>query len=105
MENKKRRYFPDEFKRQAVERVETSGLSVMNVAAELGVHETQLRRWMHQHGRSGTGPARRPATQAQGPSPADLAAENARLRRELHRARTEREILKKAALIFGTATR
>ena len=42
MEKKKRRYFPDEFKRQAAERVETSGLSIMDVAAELGVHETQL---------------------------------------------------------------
>ena len=40
MEKKKRRYFPDEFKRQAAERVETSGLSFMDVAAELGVHET-----------------------------------------------------------------
>ena len=97
MEKKKRRYFPDEFKRQAVERVETSGLSIMNIAAELGVHETQLRRWIRQFGKSGTGPARRPNTQAQGPSPADLAAENARLKRELQKAQTERDILKKAA--------
>jgi len=76
MEKKKRRYFPDEFKRQAAERVETSGLSIMDVATELGVHETQLRRWIRQFGKSGTGPARRPNTQAHGPSPADLAAEN-----------------------------
>ena len=75
MEKKKRRYFPDEFKRQAAERVETSGLSIMDVAAELGVHEMQLRPWIRQFGKSGTGP---PNTQAQGPSPADLAAENSR---------------------------
>lgn len=105
METKKRRYFPDEFKRQSVERAETSGLTVMDVAAELGIHESQLRRWMRQFGRSGAGPARRPFTQAQGPSPADLTAENARLRRELQKAQTERDILKKAALIFGAATR
>ena len=49
--------------------------------------------------------AGRPTTQAQGPSPADLAAENARLKRELQKAQTERDILKKAALIFGAATR
>ena len=49
--------------------------------------------------------ARRPVTQAQGPSPADLAAENARLKRELQRTQMERDILKKAALIFGTASR
>jgi transposase len=55
MEKKKRRYFPDEFKRQAVERVETSGLSIMDVAAEPGVHETQLRRWIRQFCKSGTG--------------------------------------------------
>ncbi len=105
METKKRRYFPDEFKRQAVERVETSGLSIMDVAPELGVHETQLRRWMRQFGKSGTGPARRPDMQAQGPFPADLAAENARLKRELQEAQTERDILEKAALIVGAATR
>mgnify|MGYP001026005172 CR=1 FL=1 len=105
MEKKKRRYFPDEFKRQAAERVETSGLSIMDVAAELGVHETQLRRWVRQFGTAGTGSARRPLTQAQTPSPADLAAENARLKRELQKAQTERDILKKAALIFGAATR
>ena len=63
MEKKKRRYFPDEFKRQAAERVETSGLSIMDVAAELGVHETQLRRWIRQFGKAGTGPARRPIRQ------------------------------------------
>jgi transposase len=59
MEKKKRRYFPDEFKRQAAERVETSGLSIMDVDAELGVHETQLRCWIRQFGKSGTGALRR----------------------------------------------
>ena len=106
MEKKKKRgYFPDEFERQAAERVETSGLSIRDVAAEPGVHETQLRRWIKQFGKSGTGPVRRPATQAQGPSPADVAAENARLKREIQKAEMERDILKKAALIFGAATR
>lgn len=61
---KKRRYFSDEFKRQVTERVETSGLSIMDVVAELGVHETQLRRWIRQFGRSGTGSSPRHATQA-----------------------------------------
>jgi transposase len=39
-----------------------------------------------------------------GPSPADQAAEIARLRKELERVRMERDILKRAALIFGQAT-
>ena len=80
-----------------------SGLPICGVAEELGLHETVPRRWMKQFAEPGTGSARRAVTQAQGMSPADLAAENARLKRELQRARMERDILKKAALIFGGA--
>ena len=106
MEKKKRRYFPEEFKRQAVERVETSGLPLFEVAVELGVHESQLRRWARQFGQTGALTAhRRPSREIPGPSPADLVAENARLKRELQRAQAERDILKKAALIFGAAAR
>jgi transposase len=39
------------------------------------------------------------------PAPADLAAENARLRRDLERARAERDILKKAIGIFSETPR
>jgi transposase len=69
MASRKRRHFPELFKRQAVERVRTSGLPVCRVAEELGVHETVLRRWMARFAEPGTGPARRPVTQAQGPRP------------------------------------
>lgn len=100
----KRRVFPETFKREAVDRVATSGLSVGRVATELGLHETVLRRWVMQL-RTVTGAARRPIPQAPPPSPSDLAAENARLRRENDRLRMERDILKKAALIFGSASR
>jgi transposase len=97
--------FPESFKREAVDRVVSSGLSAGKVAAELGLHETVLRRWMMQYGAQATGAAWRPTTQAPAPSPSDLAAENARLRRENERLRMERDILKKAALIFGAASR
>lgn len=40
----KRRVFPESFKREAVDRVATSGLSAEAVAIELGLHETVLRR-------------------------------------------------------------
>jgi transposase len=100
-----RRVFPEAFKREAVDRVTSSGLPVGRVAAELGLNETVLRRWVARLGGEATGPARRPITQAPGPSPADLAAENARLRRDNERLRMERDILKKAALIFGSASR
>lgn len=101
----KRRVFPETFKREAVDRVATSGLSAGAVARELGLHETVLRRWMMQYGTQAAGPARRLHTQAPVPSPSDLAAENARLRRENDHLRMERDILKKAALIFGAASR
>ena len=105
MESKKRRHFPDAFKREAVERARTSGLTIIQVAEELGLHETVLRRWMRRFDPPETGPVRHPMTQAQGPSPADVAAENARLKRELQKAEMERDILKKAALIFGKGSR
>lgn len=105
MERRQRRIFPEAFKREAVERVAMSGLSAGAVTAELGLHETVLRRWMVQFGTQATGLARRPNTQAPGPSPSDLATENARLKRENERLRMERDILKKAALIFGAASR
>jgi Transposase and inactivated derivatives len=59
-----RRVFPETFKREAVDRVVSSGLSVIAVARELGLHETVLRRWMMQFGAQATGAARRPTTQA-----------------------------------------
>jgi transposase len=46
MSERKRRVFPDVFKREAVDRVLTSGLPIGRVASDLGLHETQLRRWM-----------------------------------------------------------
>lgn len=104
---RKRREFPEAFKREAVERARASGLTIIAVARELDVHETVLRRWITRYGAPGPTPARRPAATAAagGLSPADLAAENARLKRENARLQTERDILKKAALIFGGATR
>ena len=105
MEKKKRRRFPDAFKREAVDRARTSGLTILQMAEELGLHETVLRRWIRRFDPPETGPVRRPVTQSQGPSPADLAAETARLKRELQKAEMERDILKKAALIFGKGSR
>ena len=106
MRDVKRRVFPEAFKREAVDRVASSGLSAGAVARELGLHETVLRRWMAQFSTvQATGTPRRPNTQAVAASPSDLVAENARLRRENERLRMERDILKKAALIFVAASR
>ena len=100
----RRRVFPDSFKREAVEKVAISGLSTAMIAAELGVHETMLRRWMLQFPSAGdirTGHDRQPALTPCSAS-ADLVAENARLRAEVERLRDDRETLKKAlAILFA----
>ncbi len=106
MEMKKRRYFPDEFKREAVERAKTSGLSVMSVAAELGIARDAVAPldaavWRIGDGLCGGAPSRR-----RGPVPGRPGGgERPACRRELQKAQMERDILKKAALIFGAASR
>jgi transposase len=110
---RKRRSFPDAFKLEAVSAVR-GGRRVSAVAAELGLPDRLVRGWLRwAEGRevavSGApAPPARPGAPAParrvGPSPADQAAEIARLRRENERLRMERDILKRAALIFGQAT-
>src|ERR1051325_1349303 len=100
-----RRVFPERFKREAVDRVASSGLPVGRVAAELGLNETVLRRWVARLGGEATGPSPRPPMQTPGPAAAHRGPGVARLRRENERLRMERDILKKAALIFGSASR
>jgi transposase len=108
---KRRRSFPDVFKLEAVGAIR-GGRSVSQVAAALGLPDRLVRSWRRwaegRAGGSGGAPAP-PQLQAMparrvGPSPAEQAAEIARLRRELDRVRMERDILKRAALIFGQAT-
>src|SRR3982751_6175339 len=104
--NRQRRVFPDAFKLEAVAAVQ-GGRSVSQVAAELGLPDRLVRgwlRWAEGRGTAGSGPAApppagEPAMPARrvGPSPADQAAEIARLGRELDRVRMERDILKRAA--------
>jgi transposase len=96
-----RREFTDEFKREAVALWETSGRLQTNVARELGIQPSMLRRWQVRP-RGGSRPPPSPVTVRANatplstmPSPADQAAEIARLRRELERTRMERDILKK----------
>src|SRR3982074_1191066 len=90
-----RRQFTDEFKREAVGLLTSSGRPLSQIAQELGIAASRLRAWRNRSDGGHAGSPRRPNTQAAIPhAGADLAAENARLRRENERLRMEREILK-----------
>jgi transposase len=102
MKRRERRSFTDDYKRQAVDLVASSGRPIGSVANELGLRDSVLRRWVENRG-AGREPAaatRRPITQAALPS-ADQAAEISRLQRENERLRMERDILKKSIAIFA----
>ncbi len=105
MEKAKRRSFTEDYKRQAAELVASSGRSIGSVAADLGLAQTVLRKWVNAFSVPGPSAApRRPITQAALPT-ADQASEIAKLKRENERLRMERDILKKSIAIFaGTRT-
>jgi transposase len=85
--------YPEEFRREAVRLLRSSGKSVPQLASELGVSPQSLRNWAGQldvdEGR------------AAGLS-SDERDELRRLRREVKTLAEEREILKKAAAFFAS---
>ncbi len=91
----KRRRFDAAFKAEAVRLVTHGGLTQSQVARQLGVDAKRIAQWKKQMQQHGT-PER--AFPGQGH---DHDAELARLRREVATLRMERDILKKAALIFA----
>ena len=103
---KARREFSSEFKREAVALLEGGGRPQMRIAAELGIQPSMLRSWRAiQNGMPARPPAGQTATVGQVASPADLASETARLRRELERTRMERDVPRKAIGIFAEMPR
>lgn len=78
------RKYDEEFKREAVKKIH-DGQSVASVARELGCAESLLHKW------------KRDAVEASSDSEKEVIA----LRRKLREVEMERDILKKAALIFG----
>jgi transposase len=100
-----RRQFTDEFKREAVGLLASSGRPVLQIANELGISPSMLRNWRHRSEGRDAGSARH-AIPASAPHPAsDPASEIFRLRRENDRLRMERDILKKAVAIFSEPPR
>ncbi len=83
-----RRKYDEAFKKQAVALVQTSGRSLNQVAAELGVSHWNLRDWREIYGPRST--------------PAQLSEQLEGLRRELAEVREQRDALKKALGILST---
>ena len=99
-----RRHFTDEFKREAVALLVSSGRPLSRIASELGVSPSMLRNWRNGSGGREAGSARHPIPASAPHSAPDPAAEISRLRRENDRLRTERDILKKAVLSVEEVT-
>lgn len=90
-----RRVFSREFKAEAVRLVVERGVKVKQAAKDLGIHENVLRKWVKDFAADP-----KQAFPGRGKMKPDD-AEVARLRRELAKTKTERDILKKAIAYFA----
>ena len=88
-----RRSYTEEFKREAVRLMETSGKPVTQLARDLGVNDNNLYRWRELYGSQ-------TQTSSSG-SIVEMETELKRLRRENEVLRQERDILKKAMSIVS----
>ena len=89
--------YTEEFREEAVRLVLESGVSIPQVARDLGVSAWTLRGWVKKYrAKSRFGEPRRAET---------IEEENRRLKRELAVLRQERDILKKAAAYFAKEQR
>ena len=94
-----RRSFTDEFKREAVSLLASSGRPLTQIATELGIQPSMLRGWRSSaNGQPKAGMAGQGDRPVAAVSPEML--EIRRLRRDLERVQIERDILKKAIGIF-----
>lgn len=92
---KKRRAFDDSFKLEVVKMIKDQGLTVQQVARDLGIGETAIRRWVQQYeaevlGQAGIGKP--------------LTAEQQRIRQlelENRQLKMDNDILKKATAFFA----
>jgi transposase len=89
-----RRQFTDEFKREAVRLASQPGISKSGVSKDLGINANMLHRWIRQQ----EGNSSKVAGSKNG---VVSSGEFERMRRELAKVRTERDILKKALAYFA----
>jgi transposase len=94
MSTPKQRKVTEEFKREAVRLIETSGRTVAQVAGDLGIGKSTLTRWKTQF---------KEADILSGPHD-DVQKELTRLRLENKILRQERDLLKNAAAFFVKET-
>jgi transposase len=89
--------YSQEFKREAVRLMESTGRQPSEIAMELGIRRNQLYKWKDQLSSKGdnafTAGRGRPRKESQ--------SELSRLKQENDRLREENEILKKAAVFFA----
>jgi transposase len=95
----KRRHFTREFKRDAVQLVTEKGMPVGKVARDLDIHPNLLHLWRRGFLKDGE-----KAFTGKGCVKPEN-AEIRKLRKELERAREERDILKKALAVFSKQNR
>ena len=88
-----RRKYSEEFKREAVQLMESSGKAIAELARDLGINDNNLYRWRGLYGSQ--------AQDSTNGSVAQMEAELKRLRRENEVLRQERDILKKAMSIVS----
>jgi transposase len=91
-----RRVYTKEFKAEAVALAEKKEKPVSRIAADLGINENMLRRWV-QASRESAGSGLQAFPGHGRPKDAELAG----LRKEVKSLREANEILKKAAVIFA----
>jgi transposase len=96
-----RRAFTDEFKAEAVRLVTVEGHSARQVAKDLGIHESLLRRWRRKLEARQARAAGVKGSVAVAASLVVDQEEIRKLKRENERLRMERDILKKAVAIFS----
>lgn len=86
---KRRRYYDEEFKRNAVELLESGQRSAVQLGRELGISDCALGRWKRQYGKTA--------------AKSDSAEQDriAQLERQVEYLSRQRDILKKALAILG----
>lgn len=87
------RKYTEEFKREAVRLMETSGKPIAELARDLGINDNNLYRWRGVYGGE--------PQKARNGSISEMEAELKRLRHEVEVLRAERDILKKAMSIVS----